>query len=767
MLICQHNAEFAQTTGEEEDCDWSLAAKEYPDLREMPSFIAQQRQEFAMQSFTTSADPSHLQGKQLLAYSAVREHSESSNPSQSPLRMVVSGTEGTGKSYLIQCLKLLLKDRLCVAAPTGVAAFNVDGYTLHSLLSLPVKGDFKPLEGKRLQNVQETLASVEYIIIDEMSMVGRKMFGQVDRQLRQVYPNQSEELLGGRSCLLIGDWGQLPPVMDLPLYTTVSRTELSDLGSIDYHLFDRAVVLDCVMRQAGQDASQELFRSLLLRLRNAELTVEDWKHLMMRTAGEVGDIRPFDNALHLYPTIEAVAEHNVAKLCASGHPVAVLRAAHTGPGASKASTDDAGGLEPVVYIAHGARVMLSANLWVEVGLVNGALGTVQAICYDDNQQPPDLPIAVMVKFDTYAGPTLPDGTVPIAPLRRTWLDKAVIDIGKKEFSTGLTFVACSRVRQLSDLLFMPPFSFQRVANLSKSARLKGRLLEDARLHQMSAVSEGNRSSSTLSPQQQVPCQLPPTPLSPPTPPPPPPEPEALSPLQMPTTNPHYTERQPSCDIEMTESATLPSISLPPALPTESQTSDDIEILECSQPYVCPYKYHPVDDQWQRTVCINMGLIYIQSSKTTPGGLHVPLTAPASVRTIMGDGNCFFRSLSYIITGCEEQHKSVRRAIVRHMRSFGHLLHLWHHGRSVENVVEYIEITEMEEEGTWATDVEMFALTHLLGVCLYVHIDETGMWNKYSPCTIDSMITDGNLCEMGIYMNHPRDHFEVVTSVSPA
>ena len=64
--------------------------------------------------------------------------------------------------------------------------------------------------------------------------------------------------------------------------------------------------------------------------------------------------------------------------------------------------------------------MLSANLWVEVGLVNGALGTVEAICYDDNQQPPDLPIAVMVKFDTYAGPTLPDGTVPIAPLHRTW-----------------------------------------------------------------------------------------------------------------------------------------------------------------------------------------------------------------------------------------------------------------------------------------------------------------------------------------------------------
>ena len=52
----------------------------------------------------------------------------------SPLYMIVPGTAGTGKSYLIHCLRLLLKDKVCVAAPTGVAAFKIDGYTLHSLL---------------------------------------------------------------------------------------------------------------------------------------------------------------------------------------------------------------------------------------------------------------------------------------------------------------------------------------------------------------------------------------------------------------------------------------------------------------------------------------------------------------------------------------------------------------------------------------------------------------------------------------------------------
>ena len=96
-----------------------------------------------------------------------------------PLRMIVSGTAGTGKSYLIHCLRLLLGNRVCVAAPTGVAAFNIEGHTLHSLLSLPVKGDYKDLEGECLHQLQQSLAGVDYLIIDEMSMVGRKIFGQV------------------------------------------------------------------------------------------------------------------------------------------------------------------------------------------------------------------------------------------------------------------------------------------------------------------------------------------------------------------------------------------------------------------------------------------------------------------------------------------------------------------------------------------------------------------------------------------------------------
>ena len=321
-------------------------------------------------------------------------------------------------------------------------------------------------------------------------MVGRKTLGQVDRRLRQAFPHHAQEVFGGCSCLLVGDFGQLPPVMDLPLYTIDSHSELSNQGREAYQSFHQAIVLDQVMRQTGHDPQQVLFRDILMRLRDAKVSVDDWNCLMTQTPTNLQDITAFSTSLHLIPTVEAVVEYNVAQLHASGQPIATIKAIHTGANAAKAPADEAGGLEPVVCLAMSARVMLISNLWVDVGLVNEAMGTVEAICYRTGG-PPDLPIAVMVHFDSYSGPTLHDGTVPITPLCRSWsssgvqcshlqlplklawavtihksqgltLDKVVIDVGKREFSTGLTFVACSRVRRLQDLLFSPPFPFQRL-----------------------------------------------------------------------------------------------------------------------------------------------------------------------------------------------------------------------------------------------------------------------------------------------------------------
>lgn len=209
----------------------------------MPTFITRHCQSIQRHDYTTTANPSRLQGKQLATYNPVKDHMESNK--SVPLRLVVSGTAGTGKSYLINCLRLLLKENVCVcvAVPTGVAAFNIDGNMLYSLLSLPTKGEFKDLEGQHLNWLQESLASMQYLIIDEMSMVGRKLFSQVDRKKAPGFSPACLQSIGWM--FLLGDFGYLP------LYMTSTSSLLSDIGSNAYQTFQRAVVLDHIMRQSG------------------------------------------------------------------------------------------------------------------------------------------------------------------------------------------------------------------------------------------------------------------------------------------------------------------------------------------------------------------------------------------------------------------------------------------------------------------------------------------------------------------------------------
>ena len=170
------------------------------------------------------------------------------------------------------------------------------------------------------------------------------------------------------------------------------------------------------------------------------------------------------------------------------------------------------GLEPVVFLARGARVMLTMNLWASVGLCNGAAGTVVDIIYQNNHQPPDLPIAVIVEFDNYKGPVFNESQplcVPICPitvtsqtetgfherqqlpLRLAWaltihksqgltLPKAWIDISKSEKTAGISYVAISRVKSLASCVIQP-MSYQRLTSLKSSANLQYKLEEENRL----------------------------------------------------------------------------------------------------------------------------------------------------------------------------------------------------------------------------------------------------------------------------------------------
>ena len=109
------------------------------------------------------------------------------------------------------------------------------------------KADFQALKGDLLNTLQQNFRSIKYIIIDEMSMIGRRMFGKIDQRLRQAFPNGSGKIFGGCSVILFGDFGQLPPVLDLPIYSVDSRENVwSSGGQLAYQSFNEVVRLEQV-----------------------------------------------------------------------------------------------------------------------------------------------------------------------------------------------------------------------------------------------------------------------------------------------------------------------------------------------------------------------------------------------------------------------------------------------------------------------------------------------------------------------------------------
>lgn len=81
---------------------------------------------------------------------------------------------------------------------------------------------------------------------------------------------------------MLGDFGQLPPVLDLPVYVRISRDPLSNNGLAVYNLFNEVYKLDIVQRQSGNSQQQQDFRDLLLRMRDGESTLDGSYHTIPR-----------------------------------------------------------------------------------------------------------------------------------------------------------------------------------------------------------------------------------------------------------------------------------------------------------------------------------------------------------------------------------------------------------------------------------------------------------------------------------------------------
>ena len=469
------------------------------------NFISQKRQIDA--TITTDRVNNYsyesLGEKQRKAYNTILEHYRGRHHKE-PLHMIIQGTAGTGKSYLIGAIKHAMetdslpnKSPLLLLAPTGVAAFNISASTIHSALKIPVR-DMIELQGSRLISLQEEMRHVKYILIDEMSFIGRNLLTHIDARLRQAFPENANVPFGGRSIILVGDLGQLPPVMDKPAYACEGHAK--EL----WNLFITVVTLDTIFRQDGQSNDQRRFRYLLMNVRDAIPTLEDWKLLMERTDTNMnGSTKElFDKSIHLFSTNDDVHNHNKRCLRSLNRPVA--RSVATRVSSNYSAEADEEKLDNELLISVGARVMLTSNLWTNAGLVNGALGEVEQIVYNPGITPPEPPTYVLVRFDKYVGvpwdeafpqivPIIPieRGRERQIPLRLAWgltihksqgltLEKATINIGKTE-RQGLTFTAISRVKSLDGLRFQPPFSYDRYEKMGKCAGVSKRKDEEERL----------------------------------------------------------------------------------------------------------------------------------------------------------------------------------------------------------------------------------------------------------------------------------------------
>ena len=240
---------------------------------------------------------------------------------------------------------------------------------------------------------------------------------------------------------------------------------------------------------------------------------------LSRTPGKA-NVRDKNSFVRLSYSNEKVACDNHEALTNLNVPIAQINARHSNKSAVKFPSDDMGGLEPKLFLSIGARVMLTRNLWTDKGLCNGSMGILKDIIYQEGDSPPNLPIGIIVQFDSYTEPSFCEdqpGCVPIIPvtnaselhgssherqqlpLRLSWaitihksqgltLDKAWIDLGASEKCIGLAYVAVSRVRKLSDMI-IEPMTFERLQAVKKSKDFEYRKIEEEKIAELAEMTD--------------------------------------------------------------------------------------------------------------------------------------------------------------------------------------------------------------------------------------------------------------------------------------
>ena len=174
-----------------------------------------------------------------------------------------------------------------------------------------------------------------------------------------------------------------------------------------------------------------------------------------------------------------------------------------------------------------------------------------------------------------------------------------------------------------------------------------------------------------------------------------------------------------------------------------------------------FRFYQVNEEWQQRWCSELGLPYCSPYNSTRGSATTTLTRPdrQTVLEMMRDGNCLFRSMSYVLTGSQEYYMLVRLLVCNHMYSILHLLvpHIHPH----TSVEAYIAHKNMERDYTWGTDVEIFTFANLCQTNVYVYSIQQKCWCVFAPsCSLSNL----DVSVESVYFIHLVNHYEVVTAV---
>ncbi len=396
----------------------------------------------------------------------------------------ITGSAGTGKTFLLNLYIDYLKKyniNFSVVAPTGIAASHLNGQTIHSFFGLGIKEEIDDyylsflLEKKYLY---ERFEKIEVLIIDEISMVSKKMFDSMDKILRAF--KRTNKAFGGIQVIISGDFFQLPPV-------SFSDKKFAHQSNAWNQLDLKICYLEERYRQ-----EDELFIKILDEIRLGRIS-DKYLEILRKTKNNSLN----ENITKLYTHNIDVDKINKKKLEEIDEKPVFYEAIEKGSKKYIKKIYTGSLISDKIELKKGALVVFIKNNY-EKKYINGSLGKVVGFEKDFDKNPIVELLSdgrkIIVEKEEWSyedGEGKVKARVKQIPLRLAWaltihksqgmtLDGAEIDLSKS-FEFGQSYVALSRVKNLSGLKILSVsknsfFVDKEVVNLDKKFKYFSKLI---------------------------------------------------------------------------------------------------------------------------------------------------------------------------------------------------------------------------------------------------------------------------------------------------